>query len=115
MFRTVSEAPRQSRGGWSVQISNARWCRRRGSGARAGSTEGPLAIDDPLASEELTNQILEKLGLGQTLKESMKLKCVGTEGVLQPVCEFTAEDLAEDGYGEKEVVVAGMNPAGVIG
>lgn len=44
----------------------------------------------------------------------MKLKLSCSEGLLQCVDEFAAEDLAENCFGEKEVVAPGMNPIGVI-
>src|SRR6266567_4466014 len=79
-----------------------------------GSAERRLAIDHPAVTEELTEKTTEDFGLRQRLVLSVEPKLPRHERLLQGFDELATEDLAENGFRDKEVVAAGTNPMGVI-
>src|SRR5260370_33036561 len=82
--------------------------------ARIGPSEWRLAIDHPAMTEKLTDKTPPQLGLSEALEQAVKAELSGSTGLLQCLHEFATEHLAENCYGEKEVVAPGINPMGVV-
>jgi hypothetical protein len=62
-----------------------------------GSAERPFAIDHPVLSVRLPNQLTEYLRLGQGLQRAMKAKLPIFIRLLESIVELASEDFLQDG------------------
>jgi len=79
-----------------------------------GSAEGWLGIDDPVLTEQGTQEGAENFLILQGLENSAELELALLKSSLQSGYELTAKDPTQHSYG-KEEGIAGMDPLGVIG
>ena len=79
-----------------------------------GSAESWFAIDHPARNKKLTDKTPKQSGLRQPSEEAMELELSGCISLLERGDEFPTEELAENPYGEKKLVLAGAHPVGVI-
>jgi hypothetical protein len=77
------------------------------------ATEGPLAVDHPVVTEELPEERGEGLRLGQRSELAVETELAIREGVLQSSDKLASKDAAEHFDGQKKGI-ARMNPAFMI-
>ena len=79
-----------------------------------GTAEGRLGIDDPVLTEQGTDQGSEQLGIPERLVVSVKSEFPLPEGPLEAGHKLAPKHAAENLPRQKERIV-GLNPARVIG
>lgn len=75
--------------------------------------EGPLAVDDPFVTEQLTHKGVEHLSVRERPKLSVEADLASCESVLQSFFEFAPKDEPQHLF-RKQEAVARMDPALVI-
>lgn len=77
------------------------------------TSERTLGVDDPVVSEQGSQQRSKGAWLGKMLEAAMKLQCAVEECGLKTVGKFTAEDTLEHITGQKEAA-GRADPTGMI-
>ena len=75
--------------------------------------ERRLGVDDPVLTEELLEETVEAIGLGEVDEQAVELELVLVKEKLEPGGELAAKDAAEYADGQEETWRGG-DPAGVI-
>ena len=78
------------------------------------AAEGPLAVDDPVVTEQLPDERGESLRLGQRQDLAVETELAIREGALQGFDKLAPKDATEH-FDRKKESIARANPAGVVG
>ena len=78
------------------------------------AAEGPLAVDDPVVTEQLPDERGESLRLGQRQDLAVETELAIREGALQGFDKLAPKDATEH-LDRKKESIARANPAGVVG
>jgi hypothetical protein len=79
-----------------------------------GTTEGRLAVDHPVLTEERTEKSSESLGFREKLEVPVEAQLTVVEGAFESGDKLATEDSAQHLDGQKEAIARG-DPAPVIG